>query len=106
MLGVTDLDSVTDDEGHVLGYECPDCETIVTTEAKARAHCIDPVSTDTDASPNDDRRNHENPIDVDDVSDEKRARMLLEYLDAFRAEFGRTPKLMPLDSEGKGPIIQ
>ena len=52
------------------------------------------------------RGEHENPIDATDVTDGERARMLLEYLDAFRAEFGRTPKLMPLDGEGKGPIIQ
>jgi hypothetical protein len=54
----------------------------------------------------DDRdRGHENPIDVDGVTDEERARMLLDYLDAFRAEFGTTPMLMPLDAEGKAPWI-
>jgi hypothetical protein len=50
-------------------------------------------------------RAHENPIDAADVSDEERAAMLLDYLDAFRATFDRTPKLMPLDSEGKAPWI-
>jgi hypothetical protein len=52
-----------------------------------------------------DERSHENPIDAGDVSDDQRARMLLDYVDTFRAAFGRTPKLMPLDSEGKAPWI-
>ena len=49
-------------------------------------------------------REHKNPIDLETVTDEERARMLLDYLDTFRAEFGVTPRLMPLDDEGKGPI--
>lgn len=103
---MTDIDLVTDDEGYALGYECLVCETIVTTEAKARTHCIGPDSTDTDPVLNDDRCDHQNPIDVSDVTDEERARMLLSYLDVLYAEFALTPKLMPLDNEGKGPIIQ
>ena len=50
-------------------------------------------------------RKHENPIDIADVSDAERARMLLEYLDAFREEFGTIPRLMPLDAETKAPWI-
>ncbi|QLH82480.1 bifunctional DNA primase/polymerase [Halosimplex pelagicum] len=49
---------------------------------------------------------HENPIDVSDVTDEERAGMLREYLEAYVDEFGQVPRLMPLDEEGKGPIIQ
>lgn len=48
---------------------------------------------------------HTNPIDADDVSDDERADMLAEYLDAYENAFGRRPRLMPLDDEGKGPAI-
>ena len=49
-------------------------------------------------------RDHENPVDIKGVTDKERARMLLNYLDTFRAKFGVTPQLMPLNDEGKGPI--
>ena len=49
---------------------------------------------------------HENPIDVSDVTDAERAEMLREYLKRFADEFGQVPRLMPLDDEGKAPIIQ
>ncbi|MEF8826369.1 MAG: bifunctional DNA primase/polymerase, partial [Halapricum sp.] len=45
-------------------------------------------------------------LDVTDVTDADRARMLREYLGAFVAEFDTQPKLMPLDAEGKAPIIK
>jgi ribosomal protein L37AE/L43A len=87
-----DPDSVVDDEGNVLGYRCPACETIVTSEAKAREHCSSPdptpdsPDTTTDSQPDDrsrdanpgyesgespsreseESRNHRNPVDVDD----------------------------------------
>ncbi|WP_336365303.1 bifunctional DNA primase/polymerase [Halalkalicoccus salilacus] len=46
---------------------------------------------------------HDNPLDASAVSDAERARMLLDYIEAFRAEFGTTPKLMPVDPETKRP---
>jgi len=49
---------------------------------------------------------HENPVDVADVTDAERAQMLREYLEAFVDAFGDVPRLMPLDEEGKAPIIQ
>ena len=49
---------------------------------------------------------HENPVDVEDVTDEERAAMLREYLEHFVDAFGQVPRLMPLDDEGKAPIIQ
>ena len=61
-----DPDSVVDDEGNVLGYRCPACETIVTSEAKAHEHCSSPdptpdsPNTTTDSQP-DDRSRDANP---------------------------------------------
>lgn len=49
---------------------------------------------------------HDNPIDASDVSDAERAEMLERYVELLEAEFGVRPKLMPLDEEGKAPIIQ
>jgi hypothetical protein len=49
---------------------------------------------------------HENPVDVSDVTDAERAGMLSEYLERFVDEFGNVPRLMPLDDEGKAPIIE
>jgi len=51
-------------------------------------------------------RDHENPIDVADVTDDERAAMLREYLEAFVAGFDHVPRLIPLDQEGKAPIIR
>lgn len=50
-----------------------------------------------------DERDHENPIDVSDVTDAGRAEMLREYLEAFVDEFGKVPRLMPLKEDGKAP---
>lgn len=33
------VNTTIDDDGNVLGYRCPECETIVTSEAKAHEHC-------------------------------------------------------------------
>jgi hypothetical protein len=33
------VNTTIDDDGNVLGYRCPECETIVTSEAKAYEHC-------------------------------------------------------------------
>jgi hypothetical protein len=38
---MSDPEPVTDDDGNVLGYECPTCGTLKTTEAKATEHCED-----------------------------------------------------------------
>jgi hypothetical protein len=43
-MGVTDPKPVTDDDGDILGYECPDCGTLVTTETKAHEHCGEETS--------------------------------------------------------------
>ena len=43
-MGVTDPKPVTDDDGDILGYECPDCGTLVTTEPKAYEHCGEETS--------------------------------------------------------------
>lgn len=48
---------------------------------------------------------HNNPIDQTDVSDDERAEMLATYLEAI-SDICPEPKLMPLDDEGKAPIIQ
>ena len=48
---------------------------------------------------------HENPIDVSDVTDTNLATMLREYLEAFDKEFGQVPRLVPLDDEGTAQII-
>ncbi|MFC6973629.1 bifunctional DNA primase/polymerase [Halomicroarcula sp. GCM10025709] len=61
---------------------------------------------DSDSNPDECPHDHENPVDVCDVSDDERADMLREYLEAFVDEFGEVPRLMPLDEEGKAPIIQ
>ena len=42
---MSSVDPVRDGDGVELGYECPDCGTLVTTEAKAREHC---ATTDVD----------------------------------------------------------
>jgi hypothetical protein len=47
-----------------------------------------------------------NPHTAADTDDDGRADMLAAYLDTLATEFGEMPRLMPLDSEGKGPIIQ
>jgi len=60
------------------------------------------VDSEDDACPHD----HENPIDVCDITDAERAAMLREYLEAYVNEFGRVSRLMPLDKAGKAPIIQ
>jgi len=50
---------------------------------------------------------HENPVDVLDVADAERAAMLRAYLDAAADLFAPDgPLLMPLDAEGKAPIIR
>lgn len=48
---------------------------------------------------------HDNPFDQSDVTDAERAKMLRDYLAAIE-EVCLNPKLMPLDDEGKAPIIQ
>lgn len=48
----------------------------------------------------------ENPHTAENTTDDARANMLAEYLEQLTDEFGETPRLMPLDSEGKAPIIQ
>lgn len=60
------------------------------------------MDSEDDACPHD----HENPIDVCDITDAERAAMLREYLEAYVNEFGRVSRLMPLDKAGKAPIIQ
>lgn len=47
----------------------------------------------------------ENPYTAENTTDAERADMLAEYLDQLTTEFGETPKLIPLDDEGKAPII-
>lgn len=49
---------------------------------------------------------HENPLCQCSVTAEERSALLSDYLERFREEFGQYPKLMPLDEEGKAPIIQ
>ena len=49
---------------------------------------------------------HENPVDVADVTDVKRAAMLREHLEAYVDEFGTVPRLVPLDEAGKAPITR
>lgn len=44
--------------------------------------------------------------DSNDVSDDRRAALLEEWLFAYEQEFGIRPKLMPLDDEGKFPIAR
>jgi hypothetical protein len=46
---VTDPEPVTDDDGNVLGYECPTCGTLKTTATKANKHCSDTEPTTPDA---------------------------------------------------------
>ena len=72
------------------------------------ADCIPDASEETETADTrfDTSGDHQNPIDVADVTDEERAGMLREYLEAFVDAFGQVPRLMPLDEEGKGPIIQ
>lgn len=91
--------------------ECFRCGSTVDLERFGNAFicpaCIPDGNTvgsdtaDSNASPD-----HENPIDVLDVSEEERAEMLREYLSRFVDEFGQVPRLMPLDDDGKAPIIQ
>lgn len=47
-----------------------------------------------------------NPHTAANTTDAERAEMLAGYLDLLADEFGATPKLMPLDAEGKQPIIK
>lgn len=49
---------------------------------------------------------HDNPIDATDVDDGERAAMLEEYLRHYQREFDTNPKFMPLDEDGKAPIIR
>lgn len=47
---------------------------------------------------------HQNPITAEDATDDERAEMLQEYLDAI-SDICPEPRLMPLDKEGKMPAI-
>jgi hypothetical protein len=51
-------------------------------------------------------RKHENPVDAADVTDRERARMLVEWTERYRAEFGTVPSVMPVDAETKRPYIE
>jgi chitodextrinase len=48
---------------------------------------------------------HNNPIDYDDVTPQERAQHLIEFLKAFKREFGSRPMLMPLKEDSKEPAI-
>lgn len=62
------------------------------------------MSTETSTETVEQATEHQNPITVDDVTDDKRAEMLREYLDAI-SDVCPDPRLMPLDDEGKQPAI-
>lgn len=47
----------------------------------------------------------ENPHTVQTTTDDERADMLADYLSRLADEFGEIPQLLPLDEEGKAPII-
>ena len=50
--------------------------------------------------------NHENDLCTCNVSNDERANLLKEYLSALADSGWRNIRLMPLDSEGKAPVIQ
>ena len=86
----------------------PSCSEPVADGRAAAGLCqshIDGLGDDIEDDDTPKEREHENPIDRSDVTDEERAQMLLDYLDRIREEFGTTPLLMPLDEEGKAPWI-